>query len=157
MTAVADLADSVGTVAACAALGVSRAAVYRKRSPVKPKPQPRAASPRALDAEERQAVLDALHSMPLADKAPAEAYATLLDEGKYHCSISTMYRILNANKEVRERRDQLRHPTHAKPQLKATTPNQVWSWDITKLLGPKKWIYFNLYVVIDSYSQYVVG
>jgi putative transposase len=147
MTAVADLADSVGTVAACAALGVSRAAVYRKRSPVKPKPQPRAASPRALDAEERQAVLDALHSTPLADKAPAEAYATLLDEGKYYCSTRTMYRILNANKEVRERRDQLRHPTHAKPQLKATTPNQVWSWDITKLLGPKKWIYFHLYVV----------
>ena len=157
MTAVADLADSVGTVAACAALGVSRAAVYRKRSPVEPKPQPRPASPRALNAEERQAVLDALHSTPLADKAPAEAYATLLDEGKYHCSISTMYRILNANKEVRERRDQLRHPTHAKPQLKATTPNQVWSWDITKLLGPKKWIYFHLYVVIDIYSRYVVG
>ena len=157
MTAVADLADSVGTVAACAALGVSRAAVYRKRSPVEPKPQPRAASPRALNAEERQAVLDALHSTPLADKAPAEAYATLLDEGKYYCSTRTMYRILNANKEVRERRDQLRHPTHAKPQLKATTPNQVWSWDITKLLGPKKWTYYHLYVVIDIYSRYVVG
>lgn len=98
MTAVADLADSVGTVAACAALGVSRATVYRKRSPAEPKPRPRHVSPRALKAEERQAVLDALHSMPLADKAPAEAYATLLDEGKYHCSIRTMDRILDANK-----------------------------------------------------------
>jgi putative transposase len=138
MTAVADLADSVGTVAACAALGVSRATVYRKRSPEKPKSRTRPASRRALNDEERQAVLDALHSMPLADKAPAEAYATLLDEGKYHCSIRTMYRILDANKEVRERRNQLRHPTHAKPQLVANAPNQVWSWGITKLLGPKK-------------------
>lgn len=157
MTAVAELAESVGTVAACAALGVSRATVYRKRAPKTKVPKPRATNPRALDAAERQQVLDALHSAPLVDKAPAEAYATLLDEGKYLCSIRTMYRILDANKEVRERRDQLRHPPHTKPQLVATAPNQVWSWDITKLLGPRKWTYYHLYVVIDIYSRYVVG
>ncbi|MFM7076201.1 MAG: IS3 family transposase, partial [Planctomycetaceae bacterium] len=112
MTAVAELAESVGTVAACAALGVSRATVYRKRAPKTRVPKPRATNPRALDAAERQQVLDALHSDPLVDKAPAEAYATLLDEGKYLCSIRTMYRILDANNEVRERRDQLRHPPH---------------------------------------------
>lgn len=157
MTAVAELASSVGTVAACAALGVSRATIYRKRSSKAGTAKPRAINPRALDAGERQQVLDALHSSPLVDKAPAEAYATLLDQGKYLCSIRTMYRILDANKEVRERRDQLRHPPHAKPQLVATAPNQVWSWDITKLLGPRKWTYYQLYVVLDIYSRYVVG
>lgn len=91
------------------------------------------------------------------DKAPAAAYATLLDEGRYLCSISTMYRILRANKEVRERRDQLRHPEYKKPELLATAPNQVWSWDITKLLGPMKWTYYYFYVIIDIYSRYVVG
>jgi putative transposase len=111
----------------------------------------------ALNDEERQAVLDAMHSMPLADKAPAEASATLLDEGKYRCSIRTMYRIRDANKEVRERRNPLRHPTLTKPQLVATAPNQVCSWDITKLLGPNKWTQYPLYVVIDIYSRYVVG
>ena len=91
------------------------------------------------------------------DKAPAAVYATLLDEGRYLCSISTMYRILRANKEVRERRDQLRHPEYKKPELLATEPNQVWSWDITKLLGPVKWTYYYFYVIIDIYSRYVVG
>ena len=98
-----------------------------------------------------------LHSEPFADKAPAEVYAALLDQGQYLCSIRTMYRLLDSRKEVRERRDQLRHPTYHKPQLVATAPNQVWSWDITKLLGPAKWTYFHLYVILDIFSRYVVG
>ena len=98
-----------------------------------------------------------LHSEPFADKAPAEVYAALLDQGQYLCSIRTMYRILDSRKEVRERRNQLRHPPYHKPQLVATAPNQVWSWDITKLLGPAKWTYFHLYVILDIFSRYVVG
>lgn len=97
------------------------------------------------------------HEERFMDKAPAEVYATLLDEGRYLCSIRTMYRILSANKEVRERRNQLRHPEYKKPELLATVPNQVWSWDITKLLGPKKWTYYYLYVIMDIYSRFVVG
>jgi transposase InsO family protein len=91
------------------------------------------------------------------DKAPQEVYATLLDRGEYLCSARTMYRLLAANQEVRERRDQLHHPSYAKPELLATAPNQVWSWDITKLLGPVKWSYFYLYVILDIFSRYVVG
>jgi putative transposase len=113
--------------------------------------------PRALNDTERQAVLDALHSKRFADQAPAAVYAKLLDEGTYHCSVSTMYRILHENQEVRERRNQLRHPAYRKPQLLATAPNQVWSWDITKLLGPAKWTYYYLYVIMDIYSRYAVG
>jgi putative transposase len=112
---------------------------------------------RALTVDEQQMVLDTLHEVRFADKAPAEIYATLLDENRYLCSISTMYRILRANKEVRERRNQLRHPNYKKPELLAMAPNQVWSWDITKLLGPAKWTYYYFYVIIDIYSRYVVG
>jgi putative transposase len=114
-------------------------------------------SPRALKPEEKQSVLEVLHSERFVDKAPHEIYATLLDEGIYHCSIRTMYRILEEQEEVRERRNQLRHPAYQKPELLATAPKQVWSWDITKLLGPVKWSYFYLYVIIDIYSRYVVG
>jgi putative transposase len=110
-----------------------------------------------LGEQERQQVLDVLDSETFADKAPAEVYAALLDQGRYLCSIRTMYRVLDSRKEVRERRDQLRHPTYHKPQLVATAPNQVWSWDITKLLGPAKWTYFHLYVILDIFSRYVVG
>lgn len=110
-----------------------------------------------MTPEERQAVLDTLHSPRFADQSPAEVYATLLDEGTYLCSVSTMYRLLRACQEVRERRDQLRHPNYAKPELLATAPNQVWSWDITKLLGPQKWTYYCLYVIMDIFSRYVVG
>jgi putative transposase len=110
-----------------------------------------------LSDAERQRVLDVLHEERFMDKAPAEVYAKLLDEGVYHCSISTMYRILRSNKEVKERRNQLRHPEYKKPELIATAPNQVWSWDITKLKGPVKWTYFYLYVIIDIYSRCVVG
>jgi transposase InsO family protein len=112
---------------------------------------------RALDAGERSAVLELLHSERFVDRSPSEMYATLLDEGTYRCSIRTMYRILEENREVRERRDQLRHPQYQKPELLATGANQVWSWDITKLLGPVKWTYFYLYVILDIYSRYVVG
>jgi putative transposase len=131
--------------AACAALGVSRASVQRRCArlaapPVVPRPRPRPA--RALTAPQQQAVLDLLHAPRFADQAPAEIYASLLDEGVYHCSIRTMYRVLDQHDEVRERRQQLRHPIYQKPELLAEGPNQVWSWDITKLMGPTKWSYF---------------
>jgi transposase InsO family protein len=110
-----------------------------------------------LQTGPRQTVLDLLRSPRFADLAPAEIYATLLDEGIYHCSISTMYRILAENSEVCERRRQLRHPAYTKPELLAVAPNQVWSWDITKLKGPAKWTYFYLYVILDIFSRRVVG
>jgi putative transposase len=161
MKALDELSNEVGTAAACRNLGVSRATLYRHRRP-KPAasvatPPPRPRSPRALSAEERQEVLGVLHSEPFLDHAPAEVYAALLDQGRYLCSIRTMYRILESQHEVRERRDQLRHPSYVKPQLLATAPRQVWSWDITKLLGPTKWTYFHLYVILDIFSRYVVG
>jgi transposase InsO family protein len=148
------------TAAACIALGVSRASVQRRRArlaapPALPRPRPRAA--RALTAPERQVVLDLLHAPRFADQAPAEVYASLLDEGAYHCSIRTMYRILVQHDEVRERRNQLRHPVYQKPELLAERPNQVWSWDITKLMGPTKWSYFYLYVILDIFSRRVVA
>ena len=102
-------------------------------------------------------VLDVLHEPRFVDLAPAEVYATLLDEKRYVCSERTMYRVLAANAEVRERRDQLRHANHPRPELLATRPNELWSWDITKLLGPQKWTYFYLYVILDVFSRYVVG
>jgi putative transposase len=159
MKAVEELSAEVSTAAACRSLGVPRATLYRRRRPRPPAPATalRPKSPRALSDQERQQVVAVLHSEPFVDKAPAEVYATLLDEGQYLCSIRTMYRILDERQEVRERRNQLRHPTYHKPQLVATGPNQVWSWDITKLLGPAKWTYYHLYVILDIYSRYVVG
>jgi len=154
------LAPDVGIKPACEALGVSRAGLYRRRAVGTAKPVPprkRPAPPRALTETEKQVVLDALHSERFQDKAPHEVYATLLDEGRYLCSIRTMYRILEESHEIKERRNQLRHPTYQKPELLATAPNQVWSWDITKLLGPQKWSYFYLYVILDIFSRYVVG
>ena len=159
MYAATQLASEVGTAPACAAVGVARATFYRYRqvaeSPRSAKPRPTPL--RALSADERRAVLDTLHCERFADQAPAEVYATLLDEDRYLCSIRTMYRLLGDSQEVRERRDQLRHPHYHKPELLATGPNQVWSWDITKLLGPAKWSYFYLYVIMDIFSRYVVG
>ena len=102
-------------------------------------------------------MLDLLHEPRFIDLAPAEVFAILLDEGRYLCSERTMYRILAANQEVRERRDQLRHPRYAVPELMAVGPNELWSWDITKLKGPAKWVYFYLYVILDVFSRYVVG
>jgi putative transposase len=113
--------------------------------------------PRALSADEQAAVLEVLHSARFQDAAPAAVYATLLDEQIYLASERTMYRLLAAEGETQPRRDQLVHPTYATPELLATAPNQVWSWDITKLLGPAKWTYFYLYVILDVYSRYVVG
>jgi transposase InsO family protein len=148
------------TAAACSALGVSRASVQRRRAclaapPTLPRPRPTPA--RALTAMQQKVVLDLLHTPRFADQAPAEVYAILLDEGVYHCSIRTMYRILDQHDEVRERRNQLRHPVYQKPELLAESPNQVWSWDITKLMGPTKWSYFYLYVILDIFSRRVVG
>ncbi len=158
MKAVGDLAPSIGTVRACQALAVPRASYYRGKTPAPRVEEDARRSPaRALSPPERQAVLDELHSERFVDKAPAAAYATLLDEGTYLCSIRTMYRILSDADEVRERRNQLRRPNYKKPELLATGPNEVWSWDITKLLGPAKWKYFYLYVILDIFSRYVVG
>jgi len=157
MTAyVAELGATLGIAAVCATLAIPRASFYRRVKPVFGPARART-SPRALSVEERQKVLDTLHETRFVDQAPAEVYATLLDESQYMCSERTMYRILKANAEVRERRDQLRHPSYAKPELLATGPNQLWSWDITKLLGPATWKYFQLYVMIDVYSRYVVA
>ena len=148
------------TTAACAALGVSRATVHRRRAGLaapRATPRPRPPPARALSVPQRQAVLDVLHSPEFADQAPAEVYATLLDQGTYLCSVRSMYRILAKHDEVRERRAQLRHPVYQKPELLAEGPNQVWSWDITKLMGPAKWTYFYLYVILDIFSRRVVG
>src|SRR6202040_2223736 len=117
----------------------------------------RSSPARALHPAERDAVLAHLHEERFQDRPPAAVYATLLDEGQYHCSIRTMYRLLDEQGEVRERRDQLTHPPYKKPELLATAPNQLWSWDITKLLGPAKWTYFYLYVILDVFSRYVTG
>jgi putative transposase len=116
-----------------------------------------ARSHRALSKSEVERILDVLHEVRFVDKSPPQIYATLLDEGTYLCSISTMYRIMRSMDEVAERRNVLRHPNYQKPELLATAPNQVWSWDITKLRGPAKWSYYYLYVILDIYSRYVVG
>jgi putative transposase len=155
MIAVNDATVAMGTKPACRALGLSRATLYRGRRPaavVRPRPAP----PRALAAVERHGVLDLLHTR-FVDQAPAQVHATLLDEGTYLCSARTMYRLLDAAHEIKERRDQVRRPHYAAPELLATRPNEVWSWDITKLLGPAKWTYFYLYVILDIFSRYVVG
>lgn len=146
----------VSVAVACRALGVSRATFYRRRAP-RPVRAPRKKPARALTDPERDQVIQTLHEDRFIDKAPAEIYAALLDEGVYHCSIRTMYRVLESLNEVRERRNQLRHPAYTKPELLATGPNQVWSWDITKLRGPGKWQYYCLYVIMDIFSRYVVG
>jgi putative transposase len=166
MDATLCLAASVGLQAACQNLGVSRATLYRRRPrlgphrpPISPTPTlcPRTAPVRALTAPERSEVLDVIHEERFQDCAPAAIHATLLDEGRYLCSPRTMYRLLEQNGEVRERRDQRIHPPYQKPELLATAPNQLWSWDITKLRGPVKWTYFYLYAILDVFSRYVTG
>ena len=159
MTAVTTVTTPGETAALCASVGVARASFYRRQRPAGP-PRPRpapAAPPRALAPSERQAVLDVLHSDRFVDQSPAEVHATLLEQQTYRCSPRTMYRVLAAAGEVRERRDQARHPAYAKPELVATAPNQIWSWDITKLRGPVAYLYFSLYVILDLFSRYVVG
>jgi putative transposase len=154
---VREAGPQLGIAPTCAAFGLATATYYRRRNPKPAVCEPRPSPPRALAPAERAAVLEVLHDPRFVDLAPAQVYAQLLDEERYLCSERTMYRILGANHEVRERRDQLRHPRYAAPELLATAPNQLWSWDITKLLGPLKWTYFYLYVILDVFSRYVVG
>ena len=159
MSTAVEASAQLGVLPACSAFGVARATFYRHRAP---KPDSSEAplgrqSNRALKPIERATVLDTLTSEQFIDDAPRQVWAALLDQGKYLCSVSTMYRILRTETGVRERRDQLRHPSYSKPELLATAPNNVWSWDITKLLGPAKWTYFYLYVILDIFSRYVVG
>jgi putative transposase len=160
MTAIEQSGIDLGTAAMCRSLDVSRASLYRSRKPEvakEPKAPRTKPHPRALDSEERQLILDTLNSERFWDHSPAEVHATLLEEQTYIGSTRTMYRVLAGADQVRERRDQLRHPSYAKPELLATAPNQVWSWDITKLKGPIKWTYFYLFVILDIFSRYVVG
>jgi putative transposase len=161
--AIAAMAPRIGTRAACAAAGVAQATWYRRHraSPAAPRlapvPHRDRVQPRALAAAERQAILDMLHSARFADTAPAEVWAVLLDEGIYLGSVSTFYRVLREAGESRERRAQAAHPAAVKPELAATGPNQVYSWDITRLHGPVKWTYYHLYVILDIFSRYAVG
>lgn len=176
MQTISDLSPEHGVRPLCHALGVAPATYYRYRkvraracsdacsdacspaSPARPAARPvKRSSSRALSGAERERVLAVLHEPRFVDLAPAEIYATLLDEGTYLCSERTMYRILAAEGEVRERRRQRQHPVYQAPELLATKPNELWSWDITKLKGPAKWNYFNLYVVLDVFSRFVVG
>ena len=162
MTAILDagvdeLAPIAGRKRACQALGRSRASHYRARqAPRHGPPAPRRSS-RALSAAEAETVIETLNEERFCDQAPAQVWATLLDEGTYLVSVSTMYRLLRERHQVRERRAQARRPALIKPELVATRPNQVWSWDITKLAGPYKWTWFQLYTILDIYSRYVVG
>jgi len=158
MVALGAVTANGATSALCQSVGLARATLYRRRQPARSStPTVRAASSRALVPAERQAVLDVLHSERFVDQSPAEVQATLLEEQTYLCSTRTMYRILDAAAEVRERRNQARHPAYAKPELVATAPNQIWSWDITKLKGPIPYLYYSLYVILDLFSRYVVG
>jgi putative transposase len=155
---ISELASVVSTSAACAALAVSRATHYRRdRRPRLGPPVSHPRPPRSLTEIERTTVLDLLHGERFVDASPAATYATLLDEGKYLASERTMYRILAAAGEIRERRDQRRHPVYARPELLTSGPNELWSWDITKLRGPAKWTYYQLYVILDVFSRYVPG
>jgi len=157
MAVVTEQRATLGVAPVCRALGVPRASYYRWQHPQAAGPRPPRRVPRALPAEERQQVLALLHDERFVDLPPAQVYATLLDEGKYVCSVRTMYRILHESAEVRERRRPLRHPRYQAPERLATGPNQLWSWDITKLKGPVKWTYLYLYVLLDVFSRYVVG
>ena len=156
MNIVTSLAHETSVSAACYALDVSRCGFYRWKEPKEKEPF-RHHPPLALSYTERNEVIDVLHEDRFIDKAPQEIYAALLDEDKYLCSIRTMYRILEKEGELKERRNQLSRPYYAKPELLAKGPDEVWSWDITKLKGPKKWTYYYLYVILDIFSRYVVG
>jgi putative transposase len=161
MSLVSQYGPTLGIAPLCHALNLSRADWYRNRQK-KPQgqdkpPRLRTPSSRALSSEETQQVLDVLHEDRFVDQPPAQVYAALLDEGRYLCSERTMYRILHTRQEVRERRNQCMHPVYVKPELLAQNPNEVWSWDITKLKGPVKWTYYYLYVILDIYSRYAVG
>ena len=164
MQGVIELIPTTGEARACRALGTTRGELRRQRLRAlraaimgPPVPRPPRSSALAFSEAERQLVLDTLGSERFADTAPASVHATLLDEGCYLGSVRTMYRLLKAHSGCTERRNQRRHTAYAKPELLATSANQVWSWDITKLKGPAKWTYFHLYVILDIFSRYVVG
>ena len=157
MQAVAELGSTVGIEAACDALGVARASFYRQQDPVFGPRVRRPIPARALRPQERETVRALLNGERFQDSSPAAICATLLDQGYDPCSIRTMYRVLEENGGARERRDPLTHPEYQKPELLATAPNQLWSWDITKLRGPAQWTYFYLYLILDVFSRYVVG
>ena len=158
IAAVNEVGPRLGIEPACTAIGLSRATYYRHRPGAPPKVIAKRSPPKhALSPAERHEVLDVLHEDRFIDSPPTEVYAQLLDENRHYCSIRTMYRILAAAAENCERRRQRIHPPYKKPELIATAPNQVWSWDITKLLGPEKWTYYYLYVLLDIFSRYVVG
>lgn len=158
-SAVDELAGVVGRKRACEVLSRSRASHYRRHRtpPLQGPPAPRPRSVRALTDIQVDEIVELLNSERFCDQAPAQVWATLLDEGRYLASVSTMYRILRARYQVRERRRHARHPAHLKPELVADGANQVWSWDITKLAGPHKWTWFHLYVILDVWSRYAVG
>jgi putative transposase len=162
MLAVNDLASQVGMEAACRAFAFNPGYVYRDRArrrgvftrhPIAVRPRP----PLAFSIAAQDYLLGVLDSERFADTAPATIYATLLDEGHYHGSVRTMYRLLATHSQVGDRRRQRRHPVYTKPELLAVRPNEVWSWDISKLKGPAKWTCFHLYVILDIFSRYVVG
>jgi putative transposase len=157
MQATKRLAHVTNWTRACQALCVARASVYRFFRGKQDAPREPVKAERSLSEDEKRHVLDTLNSERFVDQAPAQVYATLLDEGVYLCSIRTMYRILKENNELRERRNVARHPNYERPELLAKRPNELWSWDITKLKGPAKWTYYYLYVILDVYSRYVVG
>jgi putative transposase len=155
MKVVEEVRSTFGVAPACEAVGLSRATWYRRLKP-HPSPQSRR-SGRELAPEEQQNMIDLLHEDRFVDLPPIEVHHLLLKEGRFICSVRTMYRILKRNQEVRERRALRRHPTYQKPELLAERPNQLWSWDITRLNGPRRWTYFQLYVILDVYSRYIVG
>ena len=159
MERVSEVRERLGVAPTCDAFGIARGSFYRwlDRQRGEEGSARARCSPRRLSEWERSEVLAVLHDLAYVDLSPGQVVARLLDEGRYLCSERTMYRILSACDEVRERRDQLRHPSYQKPELLATGPNEVWSWDITKLRGPAKWTYYYLYVILDLFSRYVVG
>lgn len=154
IAATEELGKGIGVSEACRVLGIPRSSLYRARKP-KETPSPRSPPPRALGPEEKTTVRAVLNSERFLDDAPREVYASLLDEGVYHCHWRTMYRILEEHDEVHERRNQRRHPTSSKPELRATGPNQLWSWDISQLKGSNGDYY--LYTILDVFSRYVPG
>lgn len=158
MGAALDLSTDIGKKSSCSAFQIPRASFYRFHAPIIPIKKQQPKSHIALSCNENQTILDILHSEQYQDKAPYQVYASLLDHGIYYCSIRTMYRLLKKEHgSVKERRRQVTRPRYEKPELLATTPNQVWSWDITKLKSVTKWTYFYLYVIMDIFSRYVVG
>lgn len=159
-----ELAQTTGMAAASRILNIPRSSLYRVRRAeqalvnVEPAAKHQRPKPvRALSDEEKAQIRTVLNSERFTDQSPREVYATLLDEGIYLCHWRSMYRVLDEHQEVRDRRNQLRHPVYARPELLATSPNQLWSWDITKMRGPVKWTYYYLYVMLDVFSRYVVA